>query len=72
MSSAPGVAVDDGVDVLDAVVRLHQRAGDLHHAAAVGRVDERHRLAREDVARVDDAQRREDDPGVTVGVAAPK
>ena len=45
-------------------------SGDLQHAAAVVGVDERHVLPRENVARVDDAMRREDDPGIAVGVAA--
>ena len=41
----------------------------MQHAAAVVAVDERHRLAGEDVARMDDPQSREDHPRVAVGVA---
>ena len=51
---------------------LHQRFRDLDAAAAVDRVEQWHVLAREDVAGMHDAQGGEDDPRVTVRVAAAK
>ena len=52
------------------VVRLRQRIADLDAAAAVVGVEQRQVLAREDVAGVHHAKRRETDPRVAVGVAA--
>ena len=64
------VAGDDGFDVLQFPGGLGQRVADQDAAAAVVGVEQRDVLAREDVAGVHDAKRREHHPRVAVGVAA--
>ena len=66
------VAVDDRLDVLDAAMRLVQGVGDVEHAAAVARVNQRQSLVREDVAGVHGSQRREHDERVAIRMPGPE
>jgi hypothetical protein len=64
---------DDAVDLtVEGRRRLVERAADFHGAAAVVRIEQRDVLPGKDVAGVRDAQRREQDPGVAVGMSPPE
>ena len=42
---------------------------EVYSASAIGGVQERYALSKEDVACVEGSQRREDDPGISAGVS---
>jgi hypothetical protein len=63
------VPADDRIHVLDRVQSLGDGLAEVHHASAVVAIGERQVLLREQIAHVHGANRREDDPGVTVRMA---